>query len=160
MKKERLSDSELTAWRMFIKSYSKIIEQIEHDLSENKRVPLGTYDVLIALFEAPDKKLRLQQLLDKVVLTKSGITRLADRLEREGLIRREVSETDRRGFYAVLTEEGEQQLRRAWPIYARGIKQYFAAPLSEDDIAVIGRALQNIHRNMEAVRAQGTDEHA
>jgi DNA-binding MarR family transcriptional regulator len=146
---DRLTDQELSAWRFFIKSHARIIEQIERDLEEEKRVPLSTYDVLIALFEAQDRRLRLQDLTKKVIITKSGLTRLLDRIEKEGLIRRERSETDRRGFYAVLTEEGEQQLRKAWPIYAKGIKSYFASPLSSEELEVVQKAFTIVHGHME-----------
>ncbi|MBW5448271.1 MarR family transcriptional regulator [Cohnella sp. CFH 77786] len=144
---ERVTESELAAWRSFIKAHARIIERIERDLAEQKKVPLTTYDVLIALFEAPDRKLRLGELTKKVVLTKSGLTRLVDRLEREGLLVREKSEEDRRGAYAVLTNLGEVQLRQAWPIYARGIKQYFAAPLSEDAIRQVEESMAVVYKH-------------
>jgi len=131
---DKVTEQELNAWRLFIKTHALVIEKIEQDLAEQKRVPLTTYDVLIELFEAPDRKLRFGELKEKVILSKSGLTRLVDRMEREGLIRREKSEEDRRGAYAVLTDEGEQALRKAWPVYAKGIKTYFASPLSESQL--------------------------
>ena len=139
---DRVTDQELSAWRLFIQTHVKIIESIEQDLAEQKRVPLTTYDVLIELFEAPNKKLRLGDLTKKVILTKSGLTRLVDRMEREGLLRREKSEEDKRGAYAVLTEAGENELRRAWPVYAQGIKKYFAMPLAEKDLLALKQALE------------------
>ncbi len=145
---ERLTDDELAAWRGFIKAHAHIIENIERDLAEQKRVPLTTYDVLIALFEAPGHKLRLGELTKKIILTKSGLTRLVDRLEKEGLLIREKSEEDRRGAYAVLTAEGAAQLRQAWPIYARGIKQYFAVALSEEGLQHVTRAMAAIQNRI------------
>lgn len=141
---EEVTEQELAVWRLFIKAHAHIIERIEQDLANQKRVPLTTYDVLIALFEAPDKKLRIGELLNKVVLSKSGVTRLVDRLEREGLIRREKSDVDKRGAYAALTEAGESELRRAWPVYARGIKQYFVSPLNEKSLQSLGKALETL----------------
>ncbi len=146
---DKVTEHELSAWRIFIKTHAMIIEKIEQDLAEQKRVPLTTYDVLLALYEAPDRKLRLGDLNKKVVLSKSGLTRLVDRLEREGLIRREKSEEDRRGAYAALTEAGETELRRAWPVYARGIKQYFAAQLSEGDLQSLHTALETLNKAMK-----------
>ncbi|OXM82888.1 MarR family winged helix-turn-helix transcriptional regulator [Paenibacillus rigui] len=147
---DKLSEKELTAWRLFIKAHAKIIEFIERDLAAQKKVPLTTYDVLIALFEAPDRRLRFSELNRKVVLSKSGLTRMIDRLEREGLIQREKSEEDRRGAYAVLTDEGENQLRKAWPIYARGIKQYFAASLSDEEVEILTRSLGLIYNELQS----------
>jgi DNA-binding MarR family transcriptional regulator len=71
-------------------------------------------------------------------------------LEREGLIRREKSEEDRRGAYAALTEVGETELRRAWPVYARGIKQYFVAQLSEGDLQSLHTALETLNNAMKS----------
>ncbi|WP_261304247.1 MarR family winged helix-turn-helix transcriptional regulator [Paenibacillus andongensis] len=147
---ERLSEKELAAWRLFIKAHAKIIESIEQDLAEQKKVPLTTYDVLIALFEAPDHRLRFIELNRKVVLSKSGLTRLIDRLERDGLIQREKSEEDRRGSNAVLTNEGEKQLRKAWPVYAMGIKQYFAEPLSDGEVQDLTRSLEVIYKGLQS----------
>jgi len=151
---ERLADNELAAWRGFIKAHAHIIEHIERDLAEQRRVPLTTYDVLIALFEAPEHKLRLGELTNKIILTKSGITRLVHRLEREGLITREKSEEDRRGAYAVLTTEGEAQLRQAWPVYARGIKEYFVAALSEEEVQRVRNAMEAIQQRISEMVAK------
>jgi DNA-binding MarR family transcriptional regulator len=143
---ERLTELELSSWRSFIKAHAKMIEIIEQDLASEKRVPLTTYDVLIALFEAPDRKLRLGDLNKKVVLSKSGLTRLVDRMEREGFIRRQKSKEDKRGSYAALTDEGERALRTAWPIYARGIKEYFAALLSEEQLIRLKESLDILNK--------------
>lgn len=147
---QRVTEQELLAWRLFIKTHSAIIDYIEQELADKKRVPLTTYDVLIALFEAPGKQLRLGELNRKVILSKSGLTRLLDRLEREKLIVRHKSAEDGRGSYAALTEEGESKLREAWPVYARGIKQYFAAPLSGGDVDSLIRMLESIQRGLQA----------
>ncbi|QMV42363.1 MarR family winged helix-turn-helix transcriptional regulator [Cohnella cholangitidis] len=142
---DRVSEDELSAWRYFIKSHAKIIESIEQDLAEQKRVPLTTYDVLIALFESPERKLRLGDLNKKVILSKSGLTRMLDRLEKEGLLQREKSAEDRRGAYAILTAAGESELRRAWPVYAKGIKKYFALPVSEEDRQTLRKILETLY---------------
>lgn len=143
-----VSEQELGAWRAFIKAHAKIIELIEMDLAEQKRVSLTTYDVLIELYEAPNRKLRLGDLTQKVILTKSGISRLIDRLEREGLLRREKSEEDKRGAYAVLTDDGENELRRAWPVYAKGIKKYFASPLDANDFQALNSAFETLRKSL------------
>lgn len=141
----RLNERELSVWRYFLKAHAKVIEQIERELSENKRVPLTTYDVLIALFEAPEKKLRLKDLTNRMVLTKSGLTRRLDRLEKEGFIRREQNETDKRSTFAVLTKTGEQELRRAWPVYARGIKQYFTSRMTHEEQWIVEKVLKSVY---------------
>ena len=147
MTKELLSAQHLGAWRTFLKVHATIIDRIDHDLLAAERLPLSSYDVLIELYEAPERRLRMHELAERVVLSRSGLTRLVDRLEAEGLLIRDRCGTDRRGAYAVITEQGIAALRRTWPIYARGIAQYFAQWLTPEEAEVLeaafGRILQS-----------------
>jgi DNA-binding MarR family transcriptional regulator len=146
MTEEHLSEQHLAAWRAFLKAHATIIDHIDHDLVAAERPPLSSYDVLIELYEAPEHRLRMHELAERVVLSRSGLTRLVDRLEAEGLLTRERSGTDRRGAYAVITEQGIAALRRTWPIYARGIAEYFAQWLTLEEAQLLetafGRILQ------------------
>ena len=103
--------------------------------------------MLVELLEAPEQRLRMSELARRVVLSRSTLTHMAARLEREGLLRRERVDADRRGAYAVLTEAGRAAVRKAWPIYARGISAYFAQHLSaaeaEQIRAVFARIVVN-----------------
>src|SRR5947208_14251995 len=96
MIEEYLSEQHLGAWRTFLKAHATIIDLIERDLVTAKRPPLSTYDVLIELYEAPEHRLRMHELAERVVLSRSGLTRLVDRLETEGLLTRDPCGTDRR----------------------------------------------------------------
>lgn len=138
------SEEELAAWRAFVNAHAAVIGRIEQDLIEQKKVPLTTYDVLVALYQSPDKKLRMSELADKTVLTRSGITRLVARLESEGYVQRERTEEDRRGAYAVLTREGKRAFLAGWPVYAEGIRSYFLDRLDEDERAFLKRVLEKI----------------
>jgi DNA-binding MarR family transcriptional regulator len=100
-------------------------------------IPLTWYDVLIELYEAPDRRLRLHELARAVVLSRSTLTRTVDRLEGAGLLRREPDPTDRRGAFAVLTDEGLEAMRQAWPYYAQAIVDTFTRHLSEDEASVL-----------------------
>src|SRR5438270_5276084 len=146
MTKKRLSEQHLTAWRAFLKAHATVIDRIDHDLLAAKRLPLSSYDVLIELCEAPERRLRMYELAERVVLSRSGLTRLVDRLEAEGLLTRDRSGTDRRGAYAVITEQGIAAMRRIWPIYVKGIAEYFAQWLTLEEAqhleSALGRALQ------------------
>src|SRR5437899_1016467 len=95
---------QLRAWRSFLGAHAAVIERIERDLAVAGRLPLGSYDVLIALAEASERRLRMSELAAAVVLNRSTLTRRVDRLEREGLLTRERFPEDKRGAYAVLTE--------------------------------------------------------
>ena len=146
MSEEHLSDQHLVAWRTFLKAHATIINRIDHDLVAAKLPPLSTYDVLIELYEAPEHRLRMHELAERVVLSRSGLTRLVDRLEAEGLLVRDRSGADRRGAYAVITEHGIAALQRTWPIYARGIAEYFARWLTLEEARILeagfGRVLE------------------
>jgi DNA-binding MarR family transcriptional regulator len=146
---EKIDDTILNAWRAFINAHAAIINHIEQALEAEGKIPLSSYDVLVALNSAPEKRLRMHELADKVVLSRSGLTRLVDRLEKEGFLCRErptsISGEDRRGAYAVLTEAGLKALRQAWPVYAKGIQQYFAGQLSPEEIELISATLGRIN---------------
>ena len=144
MNEEHLSKQHLAAWRAFLKAHAKIIDLIERDLVAAKRPPLSTYDVLIELYEAPEHRLRMHELAERVVLSRSGLTRLVDRLEKEGLLTRDRCGTDRRGAYAVITGQGIEALQQTWPIYAKGIAQYFAQWLTLEEAQLLESAFERI----------------
>lgn len=120
----------MVAWRGLINVQARVVSQVERDLAAADCIPLAWYDVLLPLSRAAGHRLRLHELADHAVLSRSGLTRLLDRLVIEGLLLREACPDDRRGYHAVLTAAGEAALRKAWPIYKQGIEQYFARHLS------------------------------
>jgi DNA-binding MarR family transcriptional regulator len=117
---------------------------MERELAEGGVLPLGHYDVLLALAEAPERRLRMHELAWDVVLSRSGLTRMVDRLEGAGLLRRERCDDDRRGCYAALTEDGMEALRRAWPVYARGIAEHFGRHLDDGEARVLDESLGRV----------------
>jgi DNA-binding MarR family transcriptional regulator len=140
----RLDEFRLAAWRAFLNAHAAVIDRIEREMAQAGVLPLGSYDVLVALLEAPDHRLRLHELARHIVLSRSTLTRVVDRLEADGLLVRERAQTDRRGAYAVLTETGRAALKRAWPVYARGIHAHFARYLSEEEVRTLTEALGRI----------------
>ncbi len=151
--RERITPAQLTAWRLFITTHATLIEQIDRELSAAGCVPLQWYDVLVELHEAPDHRLRMAELARRVVLSRSSLTHLVDRLEREGLLTRARVDTDRRGAYAVLTEQGYQALRTAWPIYTRGIAQHFIRHLTDEQLQTLTDVFQRLLTS--AIPAEG-----
>ena len=141
---DELDDVRLTAWRTLLTAHAVLIDRIDRELVEAGCVPLHWYDVLVELVEAPDHRLRMHQLADQVLLSRSGLTRLVDRLAAEGLLTRERDTGDRRVTYAVLTEKGRAALRQAWPIYARGIANHFGRHLSSVEAGMIAASLQKV----------------
>jgi len=134
----------LAAWRAFLNAHAAVIDRIEAEMAAAAQLPLTSYDVLVALSEAPDKRLRPHELADRVVLRRSTLTRLLDRLEADELLVRERCATDRRGAVVVLTSAGMAALRRAWPVYARGIDAHFAALFSDEEARVLASVLGRV----------------
>jgi DNA-binding MarR family transcriptional regulator len=120
----RLTDGQLTAWRRFLQAHAVLVRRLEADLLAEHQLPLASYDVLVQLVEAPERRLRMTELAQRVLISRSGLTRLVDRLEREGLVRREACDDDARGLFAVLTDHGFARLRRAASTHLRGVASY------------------------------------
>lgn len=140
----KLKDSHHKAWYTFISAHAAVIDRINQQLVEKELLPLDWYDVLLTLDKAPSKRLRLSDLAQAVLLSRSGLTRFVDRLEAEGLIRRESCEKDRRGTFAVLTDEGKDALIKTWPAYSEAIVEHFARFLSDTETEILTEALTRV----------------
>lgn len=141
---DELDQPGLRAWEAFVFAHAAAVGRIERDLAAEGLIPLTWYDVLTALSTVPDLRMRLHELAGQVVLSRSGLTRLLDRVEAAGLIRRERAPHDRRGIFAVMTPAGEAALRQAWPVYAQGIARYFSDHLTEDEKRILAAALWRV----------------
>ena len=139
-----LDESRVSEWRLFLTAHATLIELIERELAQAGLSPLGWYDVLFALEEAPKRRLRMHELSRAVVLSRSNLTRLVDRLEAAGLLRREPCPTDRRGAFAVLTSEGARTRRRMWPVYAKCIERHFASHLDRAEARVMADVFERV----------------
>ncbi len=129
-----------STWRLFLTAHVKLLDRLEKTLIAADLPPLEWYDVLFTLKEAPNHRLRLSEVADKVLLSRSNLTRLVDRLEAAGLLRRERCPVDRRGAFAVLTEAGLAMQERMWTLYAEGIATHFGSALSPEECRVMQQA--------------------
>lgn len=138
-----LSKTHLEAWRKYYGSFWRLFAAIESDLAAASLPSLSWYDVLYELYLAPDRRLRMSELAQSALLTRSGLTRLVDKLEKTRLIERKACPSDGRVQYAQLTEKGVETLRKIWPVYRGGIAKYFAAHVRESEArqlaAIFGR---------------------
>ena len=150
-----LETSKGSVWALFLTTHAVLVEMIERRFADADLPPFGWYDVMWGLERADNQKLRMSELADKVVLSRSNLTRLIDRLEEAGLVKRERSEEDRRGAFAVLTDDGKAMRRRMWPVYAKAIKKLFEERVSDAQAQVMGTALRAI---LDAARAPPSDE--
>ena len=129
-----LTAVELAAWRGFLRVHSALAKQLDSQLEAEHDLSLSSYDVLINLQRAPGRRLRMAELADAVLLSRSGMTRLVDRLERDGLLVRDTCASDARGCFAVLTAAGDELLARARPTHLDGVRAAFLAYLEPGDL--------------------------
>jgi DNA-binding MarR family transcriptional regulator len=129
--KPNLPETHLEAWRKYYSSFWRVFAAIEADLAAAGLPSLSWYDALYELYVAPDRQLRMNELARGAILSRSGLTRLVDKLEKEKLLERRACAEDGRVQHARLTEKGVEMLRTIWPVYRAGIAKYFAAHLSE-----------------------------
>jgi DNA-binding MarR family transcriptional regulator len=141
MSSKDVPEPHLSAWRAMLNAHASVVARVEEALAAARLPPLAWYDVLWAVRRAPGKRARMADLADGLTLSRGGVTKLVDRLEAGGLLRRERTEDDGRGFYAVLTKEGERMLRRMWPVYAGVLRETFVDALSETEAGVIASGL-------------------
>ena len=120
-----LEPAELGAWRGMLRIHSALVKALDAELLATHGLPLTSYEVLINLQAAPEHRRRMAELADGVLLSRSGTTRLVDRLERDGLLERDVCDSDGRGCFAVLTDRGEEVLTRARATHLEGVRERF-----------------------------------
>ncbi|AIE86137.1 MarR family winged helix-turn-helix transcriptional regulator [Fimbriimonas ginsengisoli] len=140
-----LTSAQKEAWIAFFVAHGALSKKIDRDMVEAGVVPMDTYDILLTLEMAPEKRLRMSELADRALLSRSGITRLVDRLERDGLLGRQSCPSDRRACHAVITEKGLAERERAWPVYRKSIAQHFASHLTEDEALKVTEVFSRMH---------------
>jgi DNA-binding MarR family transcriptional regulator len=149
----RPDPAQLAAWRRLLEAHATVTELLERELVAERGLPLSRYDVLLNLAEAPGGRLRMQELSASVLLSKSGLSRLVDRMVEAGLVRRERCQDDRRGWFAVLTDQGRSALRRAAPVHLRGIQEHFVRHLKPEEVEVLATALARVVAAARAAQA-------
>lgn len=135
------NDPRLDAWRAFLVSHARLSRRLDEELRSEHGLTLPEYDALLQLAQAPDRRLRMSQLAEAVVLSRSGVTRLIDRLVADGFVERSHCLTDARGAEAVLTPAGLDRLRGAARTHLRGVEQYFLSVVPDADLAALERSL-------------------
>lgn len=138
------------AWYQLLRAHGWMTQRVEQRLLRAKQIPLHWYDVLVTLEKAPDQRLRMSELADNVATSRSNLTRMVDRLEREGLLRREACPDDRRGSYAVLTEAGAKVRLAAWPTMSSAIVELFACHVSDEEAQVLAEVLCRVADRVSA----------
>ncbi len=129
-----LTPAELGAWRGMLRVHAALAKALDAELEAEHGLPLTSYEVLMTLAATPERRLRMAELADRVLLSRSGMTRLCDRLERDGLLERSSCASDGRGLFAVLTEAGLEVVARARPAHLAGVRERFLRHFEPDEL--------------------------
>lgn len=138
------------AWRAVFVAQHLVAERVEESLAAAGLPPLSWYDVLLTVASAPGKRLRMFEVAEGIVMSRSGLTRLVDRIENAGYLRRETCPSDRRGTHLALTDDGQLLLERALPVYTAAIQEHFLRHLADPQAVIT--ALQPVVDAARAVR--------
>jgi len=139
-------DPRLAPWRAFVTAHARVSRRLDEDLRAEHGLSLQEYVTLLILAEAPGRRLRMGGVADSLTLSKSGATRLIDRLVDDGLVERVSCSSDLRGAEARLTDRGLARLRTAAPTHLRGIAEYFLATIDVDDLPSLERVMTDVAR--------------
>jgi DNA-binding MarR family transcriptional regulator len=129
-----LSKRELAAWRGFLRVHAALTRELDAELVAGHGLPLSSYEVLLTVADAPGERMRMSEIADSVLLSRSGVTRLVDRLERDGLVERIPCEDDARGQYAVLTPRGREAFDAARMTHLAGVRRRFLEQFEPDEL--------------------------
>jgi DNA-binding MarR family transcriptional regulator len=132
------------AWGALLQVHAQLVPVLDRELRQAAQLPLAWYDVLLELSVAEDRRLTMSQLAERVVLSRTRVSRVVDELADAGLVRRETNPADARSAYAVLTADGTARFRQAAPTYVAGIERNFADALSDSDLRAVVRALGRV----------------
>jgi DNA-binding MarR family transcriptional regulator len=145
------SPERLRAWRLFFESSLALLDVLDAELEQAVGIPQRWYDVLVHLEDAPDG-IPMNELADRILYSKSGFTRVVDRMEAAELVRRARPENDRRTILVVLTANGTEMLERARRHHRDGIQRHFARHLTNADIKALTQALEKVSAHARPLR--------
>lgn len=133
----------LGAWTALLRAHATLMRTLESDLEARTGLALADFDVLAQL-AAAGGRLRMTELADRALISRSGMTRRVSRLVDQGLVRRAPADADARGVVVVLTDEGLGRLTETAPVHMRAVSELFVAQLDDDELAVLERALAKV----------------
>jgi DNA-binding MarR family transcriptional regulator len=139
-----LNREELGAWRGLLRVHARMTKALDAELLREHGLPLSSYEVLLFLADAPGGRLRMSELADGVLLSRSGLTRLVDRMERDGLLCRERCEDDARGYHAAITGKGRALFARARRTHLDGVRERFLSHLSPEELRTLASLWEKV----------------
>jgi DNA-binding MarR family transcriptional regulator len=145
------SPERLQVWRLYFESAMALVDVLDAELQHDAGIPMRWYDALVHLEETPDG-LRMNELAERILYSKSGFTRVVDRMEEAGLVRRVRPENDRRSILVVLTDEGRETMEEARRHHRHSIEQHFSGHLADTDVKALARALEKLSAHARPLR--------
>lgn len=139
-----LDERELRAWRGLLRAHASLCKALDAELEAAHGLPLTTYEVLMYMHDAPAHRMRMCDLAECILLSRSGLTRLIDRLQRDGLVARQSCDSDARGAYAVLTQDGVRTLHEARTTHLAGVRRLFLEKFTPDEQDLLGNAWERV----------------
>lgn len=133
-----LTPRELRAWRGLLRVHATLVKALDGELERAHGLSLTSYEVLLYLGDSAEGQLRMHDLASQVLLSRSGLTRLADRLERQGFVERRACESDARGAFAAITDAGREKLAAARATHLDGVRRHYLSHLSTEEQDVLG----------------------
>jgi DNA-binding MarR family transcriptional regulator len=127
-----------------LRAHAELVRELDAELSREHDMPLSSYEVLLFLNDSDDGRMRMSELADSALLSRSGLTRLVDRLERQGLLKRERCESDARGWFAEITPEGRRAFGEARKTHLDGVRRVFLDHFSRDELRTLGGLWQKL----------------
>jgi len=150
-----LDDPGIEAFGMLLEAHNELSNAVGRRLDEETRVPIPWLGVLVRLARSPGQRLRMTRLAAEMTMSTSGLTRLIDRVEAAGHVRREACPDDRRGLLAVLTPEGRDVVLRAAPKHVADLETLLTAPLSPDQLAQLIDLLRIVRDHVRSLDSSG-----
>lgn len=148
-----LDDDEQATWRAFLTAGKLLFDQLDRELQDDTGMPHSYYEVLVGLSESPDRQLRMTELADRLLWSRSRLSHAVNRLEEVGWVERAACPTDHRGAYAVLTHEGFEVLRQAAPVHVEGVRTHLFDQLSQAQVRQLRGISDAIVEHLTDVRA-------
>ena len=145
-----LDAEEQAVWRAFLEGHQMLWDRLERELEENSALSLPEYEILVRLSENPERALRMSQLADMVVHSRSRLTHTVRRMEERGLVRRQAHEADRRGVVCVMTEQGYAELVAAAPVHVTGVREHLFDQMTPEEVAALGSAMTKVRDRLRA----------
>jgi DNA-binding MarR family transcriptional regulator len=139
-------------WRAFIEGSVRLLDVLDRDLKARHSLTISEYEILVRLAEAPDRRLRMAELAASASQSRSRLSHTCGRLESKGLVRRDSCPGDKRGVFAVLTDQGIAALERAARDHVAAVREYFVDVIDPCDLEALGRALRTVAARIADVR--------